>query len=133
MSRDPYKVKLTCSIPKPSTVSDCEIVLKRLSCAIEPFQSKVDNLTNQMSTHQTEILRLQKMIDSANSEVKKLQKENQQNMCVEKWHDELNKKNEACCDLEDDKIKNKEKEKEKEKEKKNDTIVTIDIKSESNV
>lgn len=33
----------------------------------------------------------------------------------------------ACCDLEDDKNQNKE------KENKNDTIVTIDIKSESNV
>lgn len=88
-------INLKCSVPKPSTVSDCEIVLKRLSAQIEPFQSKVNDLTSQMSSHQTEILRLQMLMDSANSEIKKLQKEHQQNMfdkkCVEKWHDELKK------------------------------------------
>ncbi len=93
----PYKLK--CSIPKPSTVSDCEIYLKRINSQADCFQSKVNDLTTQISSHQTEILRLQKLIDSSQNELKKVQKNLDQNMfdkkCIQKWYDELNKNNEA--------------------------------------
>jgi len=96
MSRDPYQIKQKCSIPKPSTVSDCEISLKRLSSQTETNRSKADELSSQMSLYQKEIERLQKSFDDAMKLHAELQKQNRQNnfdlKCIQKWKDELNKK-----------------------------------------
>lgn len=96
MSRDPYQIKQKCSIPKPSTVSDCEISLKRLHLQMGDYRSKADELSSLMSSYQKEIERLQKSMDSAHTQFTQLQKQNRQDefdlKCLEKWKDELKKK-----------------------------------------
>jgi hypothetical protein len=96
MSRDPYQVKPKCSIPKPSTVADCEIGLKRLHLQMANYKSRADGISSLMSSYQNEIDRIQKLMDSAHTQFTQLQKQNRQDefdlKCLEKWKDELNKK-----------------------------------------